>query len=260
MVAAVRKETQALILVMVGATAIKLVWTDTYLNFVKPSHGWMVAGAGVALVVLAFFVALGTFGKQRSAATRADDAEPDAAVAHLGQESGADGHGHDHSHGPRVGWLLLLPVLAVFLVAPPALGSYAASRDSGRVAEPRNDAFEPLPAGDPVELSVLDYATRAVWGKGGTLEGRTVEMVGFVTPGEDGADWYLTRMMLNCCAADGQAVKIEVQGVEAPPENSWVTVTGTWVDNGTNPRTDLPAVAVESLEPADEPRNPYVSY
>ena len=32
-------------------------------------------------------------------------------------------HGH---HEPRVGWLLILPVLGLLLVAPPALGSYAA--------------------------------------------------------------------------------------------------------------------------------------
>ncbi|HEX6245842.1 MAG TPA: hypothetical protein VFZ61_33185, partial [Polyangiales bacterium] len=39
------------------------------------------------------------------------------------------GHGHDHGHHePRVGWLLILPVLGLLLVAPPALGSYAAGQ------------------------------------------------------------------------------------------------------------------------------------
>jgi hypothetical protein len=40
---------------------------------------------------------------------------------------GRDQVGHQ-PHGPRVAWLLALPPLALVLIAPPALGAFAASR------------------------------------------------------------------------------------------------------------------------------------
>ena len=65
------------------------------------------------------------------------------------------GRRHDHGgHGPRVAWLLLLPVLTIFLVAPPALGSYAALDDADSVPQP-SASCRRFPPGDPVEMAVV---------------------------------------------------------------------------------------------------------
>src|SRR4051794_553205 len=112
-----------------------------------------------------------------------------------GGETADDGHGH--SHEPWVAWLLILPVFALLLVAPPALGSHAAGR-SGTALQQVSD-FPPLPAGDPVKISMLDYASRAVFDEGRSLGERKVSVTGFVLAGPQGQP-YLARMILTCCA------------------------------------------------------------
>jgi hypothetical protein len=59
------------------------------------------------------------------------------------------------------------------------------------------------------------------------MKGRTVQLTGFVTPGSAGT-WYLSRLVVTCCAADAQVLKIEMHGTTAPPADAWVTVTGRW--------------------------------
>lgn len=45
--------------------------------------------------------------------------------------------GHGYGHGePSVAWLLLVPVLTVYLVPPPALGTDRIDRGGSRVIEP----------------------------------------------------------------------------------------------------------------------------
>jgi uncharacterized repeat protein (TIGR03943 family) len=157
-----------------------------------------------------------------------------------------------------VAWLLCLPVFAIFLVAPPALGSYAAERDAGTVAKPSGSSdYPPLPAGDPVPVPMSEFAVRAVWDSGKTLRGRNVQLSGFVTP-KPGGGWYLTRMMLSCCAADARAVKVEVRDVPAPRADTWVEVVGSWVDEGKAPAEDvIPVMTTSSVRPIPVPKDPY---
>ncbi len=70
------------------------------------------------------------------------------------------------THAPRSGWLLVLPVLAIGFVAPPALGSWAAERDSGTVARAGIQRLRRAPTGDPVPLALGEYGVRAVWDDG----------------------------------------------------------------------------------------------
>src|SRR5262249_34039169 len=42
--------------------------------------------------------------------------------------------GADHHHGDRVGWLLLMPVIALLLAPPPALGSFSVDRTAPGVS------------------------------------------------------------------------------------------------------------------------------
>lgn len=80
----------------------------------------------------------------------------------------------------------LLPVLAIFLVAPPPLGVEAAARDTGVIAtEPA--PWPDLPPGDPVEIGLDEFAARSYSEQGRTtLQDRRVRLVGFASPTEGG--------------------------------------------------------------------------
>ena len=229
------RDVQSVLLVLVGGAVLRISLGDTYLRYVKEGLQPFLVGSGAVLVVLGL-LALFT---RRSAPSG----------------GGAD-HGQDH--GPAVAWLLVLPVLAIFLVGPPALGSYAAARDANSIAAPAGESdFPPLPPGDPAPVSLMDYASRAVWDEGRTLTGRTVSLTGFVTPKKQ-EGWYLTRIALTCCAADGLALKVDVRGAPDLPADTWVEVTGRWVPGG-GVRDDEAVPLVEALEVVEieEPRNPY---
>ncbi len=75
-------------------------------------------------------------------------------------------------------------------------------------------------AGPADRLDVIN--PRAVWETDRTLKGHTVRLTGLVTPGHHGA-WYVSRLVIRCCAADAQVRKVGVHGPAAPPADTWVT-------------------------------------
>lgn len=240
-----RRDVQAVILILVGGAILRISIGDTYLNYVKEGmRPWLIA-SGVVLAVLGILALIDVIRGGRAA----DEATP--------HDEPNEHDGHGHAHGPRAAWLLLLPVLAIFLVAPPALGAYAAARDTTNAIQPREAKAPPLPPGDPVEVTVSDYVGRAVWDEGRSLAGRNVEITGFVTPNPDGG-WWLTRLALSCCAADAIASKIQAVDAQDLPANTWVTITGTWIPGGgTKSDTAIPLVQVTDLVEVPQPKNPY---
>lgn len=235
------REVQAVIMLLFGSATLRITLGDTYLNYVKPvMQPWLIASS-VVLILLGVLLLLDAFRKRQVSAT-------------------VDEHGHDVNHGPKAAWFMLLPVLTIFLVAPPALGAYTAARDVTN-AIPTNAELMPLPQGDPVEVYVSDYINRAVWYDGETLDGRTVAIVGFVTPNPDGG-WWLTRLSLACCAADAFSGRIQVVnppiGWEDPPANTWVELTGRWIPGGgTQSDLAIPLIEVDRIEQIPQPTNPY---
>lgn len=240
---------QAVLLVLVGGALVRLFVSGAYLNYVKDSLGPFVLLSGAILV------GLGLWSAFRDGLFR-DDPAPTAGAEAESAEAGGDRHDHG-GHGPRIAWLLVLPVLTIFLVAPPPLGSYAASTDAVSVAQPTS-SLPPLPPGDPVEVAVVDYVIRAVWDDAKTLEGRNVQMTGFVTPKAGSDAWYLTRMQLSCCAADARPYLIEMLGAPPFAADTWVQVTGSWVPGGGTQRDDaIPRLKVDDVVPVPQPENPY---
>jgi len=267
----VNRDTQSVLLLLVGGAVVRISADNTFLRYVKE---WMRPGllvAGAVLVVLGL-VSLWREHRARELGPVEDDppeGDPDLAAEEHGvtEENGHDGdhrgdHQGDHS-GPHVAWLLLLPVLAIFLVAPPALGSYTASRTSARiaVARPADSEFAPLPPGDPVATTLTDYATRAIWDQGRSLQGRRVRMVGFVSPRPAGG-FYLTRIAITCCAADARPIRIAVPAAEGSfAADSWVAVTGTYGGRDTAAKTAdrVPTIQAESVDPVPAPAEQYES-
>lgn len=239
------RDTQSVLLVLVGGAVARIAVDDTFLRYVRE---WMRPGLLLAGVVLILLGSVSLWRDRRFRRGAADE--------HVAGE-----HGRRHSHGPWVAWLLVLPVLTIFLVAPPALGSYTATRSAATVAEPADSEFEALPPGDPVTISLTEYATRAIWDAGRSLTGRRIRLVGFVTTRPAGG-FLLTRIAITCCAADARPLRIAVPdaslGLSA---DTWVAVTGTYGGFDPTARTDeqLPVIRAESVVRVRAPAEPYES-
>jgi putative membrane protein len=250
-----RRELHALILALVGGTLLRLAVTGGYIRYVKVGLRPYLIAAGVVLLL----VALASLAQ----ALRGRHAGSGPA----GQRDADDHHGHDHGHAPGrrgfdVAWLLVAPMLAILLIAPPALGSFSAARSGTALGAAQTSNLPPLPAGDPVRLSVLDYASRAVFDQGRSLAGHQITLSGFVVA--NGAGWYLTRMVITCCAADAQPIKVGLAG-DVPDglhASDWIEVTGRY-----SGRTDkdavngqaIPYLSVTASKPIPAPAQQYVS-
>jgi uncharacterized repeat protein (TIGR03943 family) len=242
----------SIIMILIGGALLRITSDDVYLRYVKESlRPWLIA-SGLILIVLGVLQLVDVWRVAR---------REHADTAALSQaDAGAAPHG-----APRAAWLLVLPILAIYLIAPPALGAFTAERQSSVTTAPAASAqAPPLPAGDPVVLALNDYASRAIWDDGKTLVGRNVSMTGFATAAPAGG-WYLTRLTLTCCAADATVTKILVLGEDSssspqpvPVTNSWVTVIGRWLPGGgIQSETAIAHVQARTVTPVPTPSNPY---
>ncbi|MGQ0623187.1 MAG: TIGR03943 family putative permease subunit [Sporichthyaceae bacterium] len=236
------REARAVLLLLLGNAILSLALRGDHVDYVKPVMRWPLVAAGALTALLGLTQLISVLRAPKGKQIR---------------EHATGGNlGHDHGHGPRVAWLLVAPVFAILVIAPPPLGSFAAARDDGTVAQPTDSGFPPLPEGVNT-LSLTEYSVRAVWDSGLTLTGRQVSMTGFATPAPNG-NWYLTRMTLVCCAADAQARKVEIRGVAAPPTDSWVQVLGTFTPSQAAKQQDAIAVLVaEQVTPVETPDDTY---
>jgi uncharacterized repeat protein (TIGR03943 family) len=246
------RRSQVAIAFIVGAMALYLGRSDAALAYVKAGLQPLLVGSGVVLVGLALAGVVGP---------------------------GSDEHGHQ-PHGPRVAWLLALPPLALVLIAPPALGAFAASRQpirpppvihpgptrsSGPAAAISGDSFPPLIApgdGTAVPMALGEYLARD-YEEPYTLAGVRIRLVGFVTPEHGGRDGYLlTRFAISCCAADATALRVAIRGDRVDrASDTWLEVEGRWQqrtsDHSDQPASDTAILLAESVRTIKQPSEPY---
>lgn len=326
-----RRETQNLLLVLLGGALLKIAFTGVYLRYVKPSLlPWLVL-AGVVMMALAGIAiwrdiragaaepdqprrpsseesmpqvcARASDGAAGSGAVVYADAADrceESAESPSGHAASADGprteeavgvepaggsfddrasdaaapaepgHVHaGHEHRSRSPWMLLLPVLAIFLVGPPALGSDSVGRAGQPAAVPQRPSgtgslFEPLPPGEAPLLTVSEFQTRVVWDTSGSLDDRAVRLQGFVVhPDDDPGRTRLARMRITCCAADAAPVLVDLSGPAAAalantPADTWIEVTGALrTGSATQANGQVPTVDITAVHGIPTPPNPY---
>jgi uncharacterized repeat protein (TIGR03943 family) len=241
------RRTQAALLLTVAAMALHLGRGDAALAYVKPGLRPLLLASGVLLLLLAA-AAFSLRGRDQGAAERS------------GERPGRQ------PHGPRVAWLLALPPLALVLVAPPALGAFAASRQSLQPSQlapaeqppagARQALFPPLalPVDGAVPMSIGEYLLRDLE-EPRSLAGARIRLLGFVTPNRSGRDGYLlTRFAISCCAADATALRVAVRGDRVPrAPDTWLEVEGWWTQRAAGEAPLFQAASVRVVAPPPEP-------
>src|ERR1700742_2301421 len=103
-----KRETQNTVLLLVGVSIAMITLSGAFTRYVKPGLLPWLAASAVLLIALALTAIVGDI---RRGGPRHDD------------------HGHDSDHKHRTGivWLLVLPVIVLTFVTPPALRPSAAA-------------------------------------------------------------------------------------------------------------------------------------
>jgi len=220
---------------LVGAVVLRLTVTDTYRRYVRPEMGRWLLIAGIVIIAVGLVTLVQAVRGER------------APEAH--------GHDYDHAHGVGVGWLLLAPIAALLLVAPPTLGSYGVDRAGAVNVRSGAPVFDPLLRGQgPEPMTLLEYVERAFEHGGASFNGVPVQLTGFVASTESGG-FRLARYQIACCAADATPVVVNIVGTSGSPpvEDQWVTVTGTFERGG----GDVPRLAATTVMEIAAPDDPY---
>jgi uncharacterized repeat protein (TIGR03943 family) len=222
-----------LISLLVGTVLLRLVVTGTYGRYVRAGMGpWLVV-AGVVVIALGLVTLVRAFRQ----------AEP------------AGGHEHGGGDGAhRMGWLLLAPIAALLLVAPPTLGSFGVDRGTQVNVRAGRAVLPPLrPGPAPIAMTLLEYGQRAFDHDGASFNGAAVQLTGFVAGAEPGG-FRLARYQIACCAADAAPVVLRVVGVRSvPPRDQWVRITGNFQPGG----GEIPELAASNVVEIRAPEDPY---
>ncbi len=234
------RETENTVLLLVGISIAMITVSGAFTRYVKPGLLPWLAASAVLLIVLALVAIIGDIRR--------------------GGPADSGDHGEAHSHRTGMVWLLLVPVLVLIFVTPPALRPSAASVTavSNAVA---NRAFPPLPLGRAPEVSLPEVLMRVAQDTGGSLTNRTISVTGFVLNEAHGVD--LGRIVIICCAADAQLARIHLGGPAAGQaaglaDNTWLRVEGEVIPAPRQPHS----VAIATLQATaviriDAPANPY---
>lgn len=262
-----RRETQNILLILVGGALLKISFSGAYLQYVKSSHLPWLVGGGVVMVGLAVVSIARDLLTTRKPApviqeSPAEPADRDPHDASPAAHDHAHDHEGEHNHSARSAWMLLLPVMAIFLIAPPALGADSVMRTDNAAAASRasgadgTSVFPPLPQGEVISVAMSDFAARAAWDSSGSLKDRTVRLTGFIVTQAD--DVYLARLSIACCAADAFPVKVKLDDADGLVNDMWVEAVGQVQMGTATKETDfVPTLTVSSLSEIPAPENPY---
>jgi uncharacterized repeat protein (TIGR03943 family) len=237
-----KRETEIAVLLLAGVSTAIVAITGTYTRYVRPALLPWLIGAAVVLIALAVSAIVG----DRRGRTHGDELPG----------------GHGHRQG--VGWLLMVPIVVLMFVVPPALAARGAAPTVAAVStDVLRRPFAPLPAERAPTVSLPNLIARAANDTAGTLSNRLVTVVGFTFKDAGAMTPDLARVAITCCAADAQLARIHLSGAlvgdaKALPEGSWLRVEG--IVAGAAPRETgswIPTLNVSALTRIEPPANPY---
>jgi uncharacterized repeat protein (TIGR03943 family) len=266
------KETQSIVVALLGGLLLSITLSGRFTSYVRPGFKpLLLIGGGVLVVVgvLSLILAIrADLAADRARKAAAAQVGGPAGGQDAGPKASVDAHGHDHATS-KAPWLILLPVLVLLLVAPPALGADAVARNASSqglagydvvVQEPAgskdgaggsaggykfNDGsgsaedskgsrrtmhFPALEGTDP-SMTIKEFVLRALYDADNSVQDTAVTVTGFIAPAGDGytSGYTIARMVISCCAADANPMQLHIAGDAPLPSNTWVNAVVTVV-------------------------------
>ena len=176
------------------------------------------------------------------------------------------GHEHEHDHAPAPVnlWFMLVPLLIGVLIPARPLDSSAFATKGFNTNSPlvSADSSAQIFETESEERNVFDWLK--LFNYESDLEqfnGETASVIGFVyfdeTLGEN--QFFVSRFVVSCCAADGFAIAMPVEWSEAAAleQDSWVLVKGSIKSITLNDKV-APMIVAESVQPVPTPEQPYL--
>ncbi len=183
------------------------------------------------------------------------------------REQGAShDHDHDHDHAPSAMnlWVMVLPLAIGLLIPARPLDASAVSAKGLTTTSAliSSDSTSQLLETESAQRNILDWVKLFYFEEDlNPFIGQQASVVGFVYHDESlpAGQFFVSRFILSCCAADGYAVGMIVE----PPagatfeQDTWLQVTGT-IDVVAYNGKPSPLVRAEKLEEVAQPEQPYL--
>ncbi len=238
------RETENTVLLLMGISIAMITVSGAFTRYVKPGLLPWLAASAVLLIVLALAAIIGDI--RRGGPRRGEHGQ----------------HAEGQAHRAGMVWFLLVPIVVLIFVTPPALRPSAAAPSVTTVSNAvANRAFPPLPPGRAPEVSLPEVLMRVAQDTTGSLTNRTISVTGFVLNEAQGVD--LGRIVIICCAADAQLARIHLRGPAAGQaaglaDNTWLRVEGEVQPAPRQPHTvAIPTLQATGVTRIDAPPNPY---
>ena len=175
-------------------------------------------------------------------------------------------HHHDHEHAPvSVNlWFMLIPLLIGVLIPARPLDSSAFATKGFNTNAPlvSSDSSAQIFETESEERNILDWLKLFNFEEDVIqFAGQRASVIGFVyfdeALGED--QFYVSRFVVSCCAADGFAIAMPVEWDETASleQDSWVIVRGE-IEAITLDSRRVPLIVAESVESVPVPEQPYL--
>ncbi len=171
---------------------------------------------------------------------------------------------HEHSVSPANLWVMLIPLAIGLLIPARPLDSSAFSTKgfNTSAALVSSDSSAHIFETESEERNVLDWLKIFNYESDVTqFIGQQASVVGFVyfDDGLESDQFFVSRFVVSCCAADGFAIAMPAQWDEsqALEQDAWVLVKGS-IDAITLDGRLVPMIVAESVQSVPVPDQPYL--
>ena len=175
-------------------------------------------------------------------------------------------HHHEHDHAPSAAnlWFMLIPLVIGLLIPARPLDSSAFSTKGFNTSAPlvSSDSSAQIFETESEERNILDWLKIFNFETDVTqFIGQKASVVGFVYFDEtlEKNQFFVSRFVVSCCAADGFAIAMPVLWEDAATlqQDAWVVVQGT-IDTVDLNGQRTPMIVAEAIDATDIPAQPYL--